>query len=194
MIDALRGWVMNVCTAIFFITAVEIILPSNSMKKYTKFVLGLILITVLINPIIKIFNSDFNIDNYIDAASQYFDSRKYQENYEKYKKNSIDNTTEVFASNLESICIQKLKEKYPKDDYKVGVEVKYDDKKEEFIINEIKVGVSEGKVKKIEKVNVGNSKEVNGQETIDNKKSNSITEYLSEITSIPKEKIKVYKL
>ncbi|MFU0823804.1 stage III sporulation protein AF [Clostridium sp.] len=194
MIDALKGWVMNVCTAIFFITAVEMILPSNSMKKYTKFVLGLILITVLINPIIKIFNNDFNIDNYIDAASEYFDNKKYEKNYEKYKNSSIDNTTEVFASNLENMCTQKLKEKYPKDNYKVGVEVKYDDKKEEFIINEIKVGVSEGKVKKIEKVNIGNSKEVNGQETIDDKKSHSIVEYLSEIISIPKEKIKVYKL
>nr|WP_307897887.1 stage III sporulation protein AF [Clostridium botulinum] len=29
------------------------ILPNNSIKKYAKFVLGLILITVVINPIIK---------------------------------------------------------------------------------------------------------------------------------------------
>ena len=38
-----------------FMTAIEIIAPDNSMKKYIKFVLGLILISVMINPIIKFF-------------------------------------------------------------------------------------------------------------------------------------------
>lgn len=197
MLEGLKGWVINICTAIFFITAVEMILPGNSMKKYTKFVLGLILITVLINPIIKIFDNQFNMDSYINTASQYFEEKKYEKDYEKYKSSSIDNTTEVFASNLETMCTQKLKEKYPKDNYEVLVEVKYDDKEEKFIINQVRVGVSEGNIKKVKKIEVKNSKEVkevNGQETIDEKKNKNIVEYLSETISVPKDKIKVYKL
>ncbi|MCD3297735.1 stage III sporulation protein AF, partial [Clostridium botulinum] len=50
MIQSIRQWVISIATAIFFITAVEMILPNNSIKKYAKFVLGLILITVVINP------------------------------------------------------------------------------------------------------------------------------------------------
>ncbi len=64
LIELLKVWVTNITIAIFFITAVEMILPDNSMKKYAKFVLGLLLIVVIINPIIKIFDKDFNISAY----------------------------------------------------------------------------------------------------------------------------------
>lgn len=53
MIETLRAWIVNISTVVLFITAVEMLLPDNSLKKYSKFVLGLILITVLINPLIK---------------------------------------------------------------------------------------------------------------------------------------------
>ena len=54
MIEGLKVWITSICTAIFFITAVEMILPDDSLKKYAKFVLGLILITVVISPNNKI--------------------------------------------------------------------------------------------------------------------------------------------
>ena len=41
------------------------ILPDNNMKKYAKFVLGLILIVVIIKPIIKIFEKDFDFNSYL---------------------------------------------------------------------------------------------------------------------------------
>ena len=62
MIEGLKVWVTNITIAIFFITAVEMILPDNSMRKYAKFVLGLMLIVVIINPIMKIFDKDFNFN------------------------------------------------------------------------------------------------------------------------------------
>ena len=43
MIGELRNWIISICTAVIFITAVEMIMPNNSFKKYAKFVLGLIL-------------------------------------------------------------------------------------------------------------------------------------------------------
>lgn len=194
MIEAFKEWIINICTAIFFITAVEMILPSNSMKKYTKFILGLILITVLINPIVKLFDKNFNIDSYVNNASRYFDEKQYRQDYDKYKVSSIDSTTQVFSNNLESLCIQKLKEEFPKDNYEIFPKVKYEAKEEKFIIDEIKVGVNEGKVKTVKKVNIKNSKEVNSKDMLSEEKSKEISEYLSQILNIPKDKIKVYKI
>ena len=70
MIELLKVWVTNITIAIFFITAVEMILPDNNMKKYAKFVLGLMLIVVIINPIIKIFDKDFDLNSYSSKATK----------------------------------------------------------------------------------------------------------------------------
>jgi stage III sporulation protein AF len=56
------------------------------------------------------------------------------------------------------------------------------------------VGVNEGKVKTVKKVNIKNSKEVNSKDMLSEEKSKEISEYLSQILNIPKDKIKVYKI
>lgn len=194
MLGAFREWIINICTAIFFITAVEMILPSNSMKKYTKFVLGLILITVLINPIVKLFDKNFNIDSYINTATEYFEEKQYKQNYDKYKNDNINNTVQVFSDNLGKMCMQKLQEKFPKDRYEVFPKVKYDSNEEKFIVDSVKVEVNEGKVRSIKKVTIKNAKEVNVKEVLNEEKNREITEYLSEVLNISKDKIKVYKI
>lgn len=194
MLGAFREWIINICTAIFFITAVEMILPSNSMKKYTKFVLGLILITVLINPIVKLFDKNFNIDSYINTATEYFEEKQYKQNYDKYKNDNINNTVQVFSDNLGKMCMQKLQEKFPKDRYEVFPKVKYDFNEEKFIVDSVKVEVNEGKVRSIKKVTIKNAKEVNVKEVLNEEKNREITEYLSEVLNISKDKIKVYKI
>lgn len=193
MLEHLKVWVINICTAVFFITAVEMILPDNKMKKYAKFVLGLILITVIMNPIIKIFNNDFNLESYVNSASKYFEEKEYTKDYDKYKISSIDNTVNVFSKNLENLCIDKLREKFPEDNYEVIVDAGYDTEKENFVINTINVGITEGKVKKIKKIKINDSKEVSSSEIEDYKKSNIIKEYLSQLMNVPTDKIKVYK-
>ncbi|AEB75932.1 stage III sporulation protein AF [Clostridium botulinum] len=193
MIQSIRQWVISIATAIFFITAVEMILPNNSIKKYAKFVLGLILITVVINPIIKIFNNDFNVDSYINTATKYIDIKEHKNDYEKYKKGSIDNTVGVFANNLENLCSKKLKEKYPKDDYTVNAIVSYDDGKEKFNISEIRVGVKEKSVQKVKKIVIDSTREVSNEKIIDRDKSKEIVNFLSSTVDVSKDKIKVYK-
>ena len=50
--EILKDWISDICVSILFMTAVELVLPENSIKKYSKFVLGLIFIVVVINHII----------------------------------------------------------------------------------------------------------------------------------------------
>jgi stage III sporulation protein AF len=119
LLQTLREWIISICTAVFFITAVEIILPDNSMKKYAKFVLGLILITVFINPIIKIFDRNFDISTYTANVVENFDKKKTESEFQQYKEKNLNDTLEVFELNLQTSCEKKLKEKYPDSNYKV---------------------------------------------------------------------------
>ena len=50
--ELLKGFVITLVTTIIFMTAVELIAPDNSMKKYIKFILGLLLISVILTPIV----------------------------------------------------------------------------------------------------------------------------------------------
>ena len=54
--ELIKGFVTTLVTTLIFITAIELVGPDNSMKKYLKFVMGLILVAVLLNPIVKFFS------------------------------------------------------------------------------------------------------------------------------------------
>lgn len=196
MLQVLREWLIGICTAVFFITAVEIILPDNSLKKYAKFVLGLILITVFINPLIKVFDRNFDINTYTSNAIQSLDAKKTENEFQKYKEKNIKDTLEVFKLNLQTNCEKKLKEKYPDSNYKVQVEASYDDNNDKLVIKDIKVGVKDGSIERIKKIKIGDdSKTVdNGDKEINNEKSQAIKKYLGDELNVSKDVIQVYKI
>ncbi|WMJ81857.1 stage III sporulation protein AF [Clostridium sp. MB40-C1] len=194
MLQHIKVWIINICTAVFFITAVEMILPNNKMKKYAKFVLGLILVTVIMNPIIKIFDKNFNMDSYVDTACEYFESNNHKKDYDKYKTSNIDNTANVFSKNLEKICLDKLKERFPKDNYEVLIDVSFNKEKENFVIDLVNVGFTDKKIKKIKKIKIGDTESSEKSEISNSKKCNDIKDYLSVALNIPKNKIKVHTI
>ena len=51
--EEIKGFVITLVTMLILISAIELISPENSMKKYIKFVLGCILIAVMISPLIN---------------------------------------------------------------------------------------------------------------------------------------------
>lgn len=195
MLQTLREWIISICTAVFFITAVEIILPDTSMKKYAKFVLGLILITVFINPIIKIFDRNFDINVYTANIVKDFDKKKTENEFKQYKEKNLNTTLEVFKLNLQTSCEKKLKEKYPDSNYKVQVNASYDSENDKLMIKDIKVGVKDGSVEKIKKIKIGDdAKSVNNTDNMDNEKSTDIKKYLSNELNVSKDVIQIYKL
>lgn len=151
MIEELKSWIITICTTVIFSTAVEMILPNNNFKKYVKFVLGLILITVLINPIIKIVDKNYNIDNYTKEVFEYFDDGSYSENIKEYKEEGMKKTLNNFKLNLENECQNKLKEKFPNNNYKVEVFVDYDEEVSSVIVKNVKVDIINKGISKVKK-------------------------------------------
>lgn len=158
MIESLRQWLIAICTAVFFITAIEMLLPDNSMKKYCRFALGLILITVFINPLVKIFNKDFDINSYTAKAIESFEenvkSEKSLKDFNEYKEKSKNDTIEAFQNNLNSSCEKNLKEKYPDGKYKVTVEADYDQESSAVCIKSVNVEIQKGSVEKVKKIDI----------------------------------------
>lgn len=195
MINALRSWIINICTIVIFITAIEMILPNNKMKKYAKFVLGLILVTVMINPLIRLVDRNFNLSKYTRKAESYFDSEKYSANYEKYKNDNLKNTLDNFKENLQLQCKEELEGEYPNSQFNVVVDVYYDKEKNGIGIQGIDIGVKKKAVKKIVKVNV-NAQPVNSnnKKYLNDKESKKIKKSISSKFEIPNSVITVYEV
>ncbi|EPY6469616.1 stage III sporulation protein AF [Clostridium sporogenes] len=196
MLQWLKDWITNIAVAVFFITAIEMLLPKNNIKKYGKFVLGLILITVILNPIIKIFNKDYNISQYADKATASFNNVEYKNDFDKYKKKNREETLNNFKANLQNQTKKKLEEKFPENKYEVNVEIAYDEEKDNLQIKSMDVGVKGNKIekiKKVNKINIGNNE--NGKE---DKKTfegeGKIKQFISNEFKVSSEVIKVYKL
>lgn len=194
MIEWLKSYTITLCTAVFFITAAELILPNNNMKKYARFVMGMILITVIINPIIKLYDNGFNFDKYVNAATNYMDQKKYEDNYSKYKESNRDETMKAFQQNVQKVCIGKLQNKFSKYNFDVTVDTVYDEEKSTPVIQKVTVMVSTGKIEKVKKIIIG--KENNISETkneMNDSLGKEIKKYLSEEINVPESNIGVFK-
>ena len=195
MIELLKVWITNITIAVFFITAVEMILPDNSMKKYAKFVLGLMLIVVIINPIMKMFDKNFDINSYSSKATSYMESSTASVDIKKYKDINIINTTENFKKNLENECLLSLEETYPENKYNADIQIVYDSKDGTFDIKNVEIEIVEKGVQNIKNI-VINTKSVNvgNKNVLQDEQGNKIKKLLSSKFKIPNAAITVYKL
>lgn len=192
LVEWIKNWVTTICVAVIFITAVELIMPSDKFKKYVQFVMGLILIAVILNPIIQLFDNNSGISVYIGNAEKYFNSAAYDKNYSKYKTDNKQSTLINFKSNLENTCVKILKEKYPENDYEVSASAEYKDN--EIKIRGLDISLKNNTVKKIEKIQINSTMaETDKGKELSNEMSRKIKTYLKEQLKVAEDVIHVYQ-
>lgn len=192
--EYLNNFIITLVATMIFMTAIEIIAPDNSMKKYIKFVLGLILISVMINPIIKFFTG--GEQEVINRIKRYEDMLNLGVTNEGESKEVIEKQKEAFKSNLNSNCDNLLKEKFSDKDFKSDIKCNINLSDMTYSIDSLEVGVRENGIRLVDKIriNVNDESEeaVSNNEKIDNE--GEIKNYLSELFKIPIEKIKLYSM
>lgn len=191
--EYINNFVITLVATMIFMTAVEIISPDNSMKKYIKFVLGLILISVMINPIVKFFTGEEQeLVNTIKSYESMFYEGTTSENEDSISKSQI----ESFKNNLNSNCDSLLKEEFSDKDFKSNVECEIDLENMTYSIESLEVGVKDGGIKLVDSIKIDINEEseqaVSNDGTVENEEE--IKNYLSEVFKIPTDKIKLYSM
>lgn len=191
--EYINNFVITLVATMIFMTAVEIISPDNSMKKYIKFVLGLILISVMINPIVKFFTGgEQELVNTIKSYESMFYEGTTSENEDSISKSQI----ESFKNNLNSNCDSLLKEEFSDKDFKSNVECEIDLENMTYSIESLEVGVKDGGIKLVDNIKIDINEEseqaVSNDGTVENEEE--IKNYLSEVFKIPTDKIKLYSM
>lgn len=193
MIEALGKWIVTICVAIFFATAVQMILPDNSLKKYCNFVLGLIVFVVMITPIVELFNADVEIGRLIEESASFVFNENSETDFSEYRQANINATLDKFKDNLEEECTNDLKKNF-KDDYSANFEVSYDEKNSLFNIDSIEVTVNDGTVERVKKVQIGEeSVEVGNTGEELGQKGAELKDYISSKYDLDKSKIYIFK-
>lgn len=188
----MKDWIIRICTVVVFIAAVNMVIPKNSFKKYSKFVLGLILIIVVINPILELFSKGKSVSAYANEADNFINSKSYDQDIKYSKKENIKSTNSIFQENLNEACEKALKSKYPDYNWNVVTETSYDDDSNKFTIKSIKVYKESTGVKAVKKVEIGKSSSDNENAEYD-EDSAKIKNYISSTLSVSQNIISVYK-
>lgn len=190
--EYLKSFIITLVTAIIFITAVEIIAPGKAMKKYIQFVLGLILVSILLNPIVYLFTKGEEeivnkIKLYENNVGDYINTETTEAMKEEREKK--------FQENLNKNCDQMLKDKFGNQSFKTEIQCSFDFDTMTYAIKSVDVGVKDNKIKLIEKVNIDINKSqetISEQTTVEN--SEEMIKYLMDILKVPSEKISLYNL
>ncbi|RPK15690.1 stage III sporulation protein AF [Priestia endophytica] len=197
---ALTEWVTNIILFILLATIIDLLLPSSSMQKYAKMVIGLLLMLIILTPVFSIFK--VNVDKLFTAINS---SSISQENSSKNlldsKKKEIQASQDAYI--LEQMAVQLeegVKEELVKE-YGVevsGVEVHMKDEKGEKSFENISsislsVQPKENKhtasVSEVEVVSINTSEPIKKQKTENDEKLKKVQSFLSKKWDMDKKQI-----
>ena len=197
-IETLKNIVVTLVTILIFISAVELIAPNNKMKKYIQFILGLILVITILNPILQfISNGDKSVLDGIQAYEEVFsknenkvnlDNTNTIENYEDKE----DSRKKAFIKNFNKNCDNLLKSQYKNMTFKSEIDCDVNFTDITLNVKKLKIGVDEDKINNIKKIVINKTVESSTKE--ESKEYTEIINFVSSELNIPKEKIEVYKL
>lgn len=182
--EILKEFITSLVTTLIFMTAVELIGPDNDMKKYLKFVLGLILVAVILNPIVNfVTKGEGYLTNAIDTyTNEIVSETKESTKDENDKNNRIKE--ENFKKNFDKNCESTLNEKFGDFTFESDVDCNVNFNDMSMEVNSLKIYAKPKGVRKIEKINIGKD------ENEDNTKL-KIKDFLSKELDISKDKIEV---
>ncbi|MGJ0844343.1 stage III sporulation protein AF [Clostridium tertium] len=190
--EEIKGFVITLVTMLILMTAIEFIAPDNNIKKYLKFVLGLILISVMLSPIISLFSKgeesiSLQVQKYIELSEN--ESAEVSKDYKSDSEN-------VFKENLEQNCNRLLKEKFTDKEFVSNIDCEVDMNNINYSIDKVQVGVKNKDVSKIQKIIINTQKDSKSVSSQDEKVNNEdeIISYLAEALNVSKDKIEVYKV
>lgn len=191
--ESISAFITTLVTTIILMTAVELIAPDNSIKKYINFVLGLILISVMLTPIVSLFSKgETKVINEIN---------KYEKELVKVDKNEdkgkVDtNREKSFKNNLNKNCNKLLEEEFKGREFESDISCNMDIKNMTYEIDKVKIGVKDDSIRKIQKIEINrsDSSEVIGSQTQEEEVNGEaeIKIYLEQILNIKAKNIEIY--
>jgi stage III sporulation protein AF len=156
MFLALKNWIISIVIIVIFLSLVDMILPRNSIKKYAKLVMGLIVIIIIITPIFNLFDRNIDITNLVSAYMIKYDNKSIQNNKEINEKYNSE-TVSVFKVNLKKEIEKNIYDNLKKKYIVTNLEIIEDEKSSQYlevVYIELKAVLDENKIEVVSKINI----------------------------------------
>lgn len=140
-----------------FSTLVDMIMPDNSMKKYTKMVLGLLVMIIILQPILKFLKKDISLSSYSFKYQNQIEGDYLKNKSSEYNLQQSEEITKQYKLNVQSQMEQQLRRVTGNDNIKVNVDVNDDINSKTYAeIKKVWISVTnDNSIKKIQKVDIG---------------------------------------
>ncbi|TCN22912.1 stage III sporulation protein AF [Mesobacillus foraminis] len=198
--DFLKAWITNIILFILIATVIDMLLPNSSLQKYVKVVVGLLLISIILSPVMKLFTSDF--ETAIASLS------KIQGSLEnKNIENSIDSQKKEIQASQQAYILEQMavqlkmdaeEELMEQHDMEIaGIQVKANETDEtltpeslESITVEIaEPGGEEESVTAVKEIKIDTEQPLQSEQDAIN--TDQVTSLLAEKWNVPKETIQI---
>lgn len=194
--DFLASWISNIIIFILLATVIDMLLPNSALQKYSKMVIGLLLIAVIITPILRLLHTNF--DDVLASATIQFEQGEAQSlgNLTESKKKEIQAAQSAYileqmAVQLQAEAEEELMEKYQMEIQDIEVTVKDEEKPEPENLQHITISLSEVKedetIEAIAKVEIDTKRAV----VTDDARYADVKQFLANTWSIDEEMIQI---
>ena len=183
---AISDWVKNLIFLMLFAAFLELLLPTNEMKKFLRMIIGLFIMLAILKPVSNFLANDFVLG---DIPTLSVESSKQIASVDKKEVEKKRLTYAVYQKELTQ-QIKKVVETIPEiTDVQVEVKLATENK---FTDNEFieKIMIRAKEAKKIEKIKV-NLKENTPQTALSEEVKNKIIDRVSSLCQIEKNKITI---
>ncbi|USK58751.1 stage III sporulation protein AF [Peribacillus asahii] len=194
--DFLASWISNIIIFILLATVIDMLLPNSALQKYSKMVIGLLLIAVIITPILRLVHTNF--DDVLASATIQFEQGEAQSlgNLTESKKKEIQAAQSAYileqmAVQLQAEAEEELMEKYQMEIQDIEVTVKDEEKPEPENLQHITISLSEVKedetIEAIAKVEIDTKRAL----VTDDARYADVKQFLANTWSIDEEMIQI---
>jgi len=195
-VDFLASWISNIIIFILLATVIDMLLPNSALQKYSKMVIGLLLIAVIITPILRLLHTNF--DDVLASATIQFEQGEAQSlgNLTESKKKEIQAAQSAYileqmAVQLQAEAEEELMEKYQMEIQDIEVTVKDEEKPEPENLQHITISLSEVKedetIEAIAKVEIDTKRAL----VTDDARYADVKQFLANTWSIDEEMIQI---
>ncbi|CDO01926.1 stage III sporulation protein AF [Oceanobacillus picturae] len=121
--DALIQWVTQIIIFVLLATIIDLLMPSTSMKKYIKLIVGLILILILLKPVFYLFQIDIGsqLNRSFQQVIQQGNEGEDVESLIEFQKSEIETSQSAYILEQMAVQLTDLAEDPLLEDYQVEI-------------------------------------------------------------------------
>lgn len=199
--DFLTEWITNIIIFILLATVIDMLLPNSNLQKYVKVVVSLLLITIILSPIMKIFSTDFESAIASISSFQGNVDEKKMENLIELQKKEIQASQHAYI--LEQTAVQlkvdaeeELMEQYGMKIAEIEIEAEEMDENlspedlQSITVRVADHGDEDDAVAVVKEVKIDTAEPLPSEQNI--RKIGEITTFLSDKWNVPKAVIEVF--